>query len=59
MIVKAVTFFLIAMVVLAIFGKLRLPKPGAGGKRIKTARKCRSCGGYVVGDGPCPCGKGS
>ena len=44
-IVKIVTLFLIGMGVLAMFGKLRLPK------RL-TSAKCPACG-----KGPCPCGK--
>jgi hypothetical protein len=48
MIVKVITLFLIFMVVLAMFGRLRLRKPN---------RKCRSCRAPIVGAGPCPCGK--
>ena len=55
MILKAVTLFLIAMLVLGMFGKLRLPRLGSRRKGIKTAKKCRHCGGYILGDGPCPC----
>ncbi len=55
MIIKAVTLFLIAMLVLGMFGKLRLPraKPPAG-IDAKT-KKCRRCGSYVLGRGPCAC----
>lgn len=49
-IVKIVTLFLIGMAVLAMFGKLRLPK------RL-TSAKCPGCGRYRIGKGPCPCGK--
>lgn len=55
MIIKAVSLFLIAMLVLGMFGKLRLPKPGGKRGRIKSAKKCKSCGGYVLGEGPCRC----
>ena len=65
MIIKAVSLFLIAMLVLAMFGKLRLPggggaggNPGAGERRRTKgleARKCPDCGSYVIGPGPCPC----
>ncbi len=58
MIIKAVSLFLIAMLVLGMFGKLRMPKIGPkSGKsaRIKNAQKCKHCGGYVLGEGPCPC----
>ncbi|MSU91323.1 hypothetical protein GE300_17210 [Rhodobacteraceae bacterium 2CG4] len=57
MIVRAVLLFLIAMAVLAMFGKLRLPRlPGRrrGGK-LAAARKCPECGAYTPGKGPCPC----
>lgn len=56
MILKIMTLFLVGMAVLAMFGKLRLPKipPKLG---IKTARKCNDCGSYKIGKGPCPCQK--
>lgn len=50
MIYKIVTFFLIGMAVLAMFGKLTFP----GQKRLKDA-KCKSCGRYRIGRGPCAC----
>jgi hypothetical protein len=56
--VKVVTFFLIGMVILAILGRLRLPKFGGGrkgGSRIRDARKCPKCGSYVLHDGDCGC----
>ncbi len=52
--VKVVTFFLIAILVLGMFGKLRMPKlrkPRAG------AKKCPDCGAYLIGKAPCPCTK--
>ena len=51
--VKVVTFFLIGMIVLAMFGRLRFP----GQKRLESA-KCKSCGRYRIGKGPCKCGAG-
>ena len=51
--VKIVTFFLIGMLVLAMFGRLRFP----GQKRLQSA-KCPNCGRYRIGKGPCPCQKG-
>ncbi len=51
--IKVVTLFLIGMVALALFGRLRFP----GQKRI-ASMKCRRCGRYRMGKGPCPCGKG-
>lgn len=59
--VKIVTFFLIGIAVLAMFGRLRWPggARGAGkrGKDPKKPRRCRACGNYIIGDGPCACGK--
>lgn len=52
-IIKAVTLFLIAMGVLAMFGKLKFP----GQKRLSSA-KCPRCGRFRIGKGPCPCQKG-
>ncbi|MCE0505771.1 MULTISPECIES: hypothetical protein [unclassified Roseivivax] len=54
MIVKIVFLFLIAMGVMAMFGKLRMP-----GRRTLENRKCRRCGRYRIGKGPCPCRKGT
>ncbi len=50
--IKIVTLFLVGMVVLAMFGRLRFP----GQKRLE-AMKCPACGRYRMGKGPCPCGK--
>jgi hypothetical protein len=61
MIVKVISLFLIGMLVLAMFGRLRWPgkagkKPPGKGMR---ARKCPDCGSYMIGKGPCACrGKG-
>ncbi|MGZ2256511.1 hypothetical protein [Roseobacter sp. A03A-229] len=52
MIFKIVTLFLIVMGVLAMFGKMHW----LGGKRLANT-KCRSCGRYRIGRGPCSCGK--
>lgn len=51
--VKVVSLFLIGMLVLAMFGKLRFP-----GKKMLDRRKCPSCGRYRIGRGPCACGNG-
>ncbi len=48
--VKVVSLFLIGMLVLAMFGKLRFP----GQKRLESA-KCPKCGRYRIGKGPCDC----
>ncbi|WP_169961458.1 hypothetical protein [Oceaniglobus indicus] len=51
--IKVVSLFLIGMLVLAMFGKLRFP----GQKRLQSM-KCERCGRYRIGSGPCACGKG-
>ncbi len=48
--VKVVSLFLIGMLVLAMFGKLRFP-----GQRRLDAAKCPKCGRYRIGKGPCDC----
>jgi hypothetical protein len=53
LLVKVVIIFLVAMGVLAMFGRLRFP----GQKRLSEA-KCRKCGRYRIGKGPCSCEKG-
>ena len=52
MIVKIVTLFLIGMGVLAMFGKYRFP-----GQKTLSNMKCKKCGRYRIGKGPCSCGK--
>jgi uncharacterized OB-fold protein len=49
---KLITFFLIFMMVLALFGRLRFP----GQKKI-SGMKCPRCGRYRIGSGPCACEK--
>ncbi|MFT4783160.1 MAG: hypothetical protein ACI9IV_000893 [Paracoccaceae bacterium] len=60
MILKIVSLFLIGMGVLAMFGKLRLPKlPGRDLQaRLKTPKKCARCGAYKIGKSPCACEQG-
>lgn len=54
MLVKVVTFFLIGIAVLGMFGRLNYP----GKARLANA-KCSSCGRIKFGKGPCACkGKG-
>jgi len=52
MILKFVTFFLIGMMVLALFGRFRFP----GQKKLESM-KCPRCGRYRIGKGPCDCDK--
>lgn len=49
MIFKIVSLFLVAMAVLAMFGKLTVP----GAKRLANAR-CKSCGKFTFGKS-CDC----
>lgn len=60
MILKAVTFFLIGIVILAMFGRLRIPKPKLPGRKpkqgIADATKCPKCGGYMLAGTTCNCG---
>ena len=51
--IKIVTFFLIGIVALALFGRLRLPRFGP--KRLGKGR-CPKCGRPQIGSGPCDCG---
>ena len=53
-IVKIVILFLVAMGVLAMFGRLRFP----GQRRLASAR-CPNCKRFRIGKGPCRCGKGA
>ncbi|AJE49013.1 hypothetical protein P73_4298 [Celeribacter indicus] len=53
MLFKVITVFLVFMMVLAMFGKLRFP----GQKRL-TELKCPDCGRYKIGRGRCPCQRG-
>ena len=61
MLVKIVTLFLIAIAVLGMFGRLRWPggarRIGSSKHRPPKPRKCKACGAYIIGDGPCPCQK--
>lgn len=57
MIVKAVTFFLIFIVVLAMFGRLRTPRilSRRGRGQLEKPAKCPKCGAHVIG-ARCVCG---
>ena len=51
--IKIVSLFLIGMLIMGMFGKLRFP----GQKKLQSM-KCPNCGRYRIGKGPCACGKG-
>ncbi|WP_171557039.1 MULTISPECIES: hypothetical protein [unclassified Roseobacter] len=55
MMVKIVSLFLIGMVVLAMFGRLRLPRIGRrdGSGGLPKPRLCPECGRYNLKGGPC------
>jgi hypothetical protein len=53
--VKIVTFFLVGMVVLAMFGRLRVPGIGKISPKVLGRGRCKSCGAPLVGKTPCPC----
>ena len=57
--IKVVTIFLIVILILGLFGRLKFPHLPKSRKRnrIADARKCKTCGSYIIGEGPCPCGK--
>ncbi len=59
MVIKIVFLFLIGMLALAMFGRLRAPQIKSRKNKTKTlpARKCPKCGSYILGDGPCACEK--
>jgi len=51
---KVVSLFLIFMVVLAIFGRLRWPRIGGGrAGGLPKPRLCPDCGRYNLRGGPC------
>ncbi|WP_428926527.1 hypothetical protein [Marinibacterium sp. SX1] len=52
MIVKIVSLFLVAIAILAMFGRFRLRLPG---QDKLTSTKCPKCGRHKIGKGPCPC----
>ncbi|MGB1235903.1 MAG: hypothetical protein ACPG5U_09225 [Planktomarina sp.] len=51
MILKIVTIFLIGIAVLGMFGKVKYP-----GQAALQNAKCKSCGRFKIGKGPCNCG---
>jgi len=56
--VKAVTLFLIVLLVLAMFGRLRLPGLLRTADRLRGRRRaatCPKCGNPNPGGGPCLC----
>lgn len=58
MVIKLVALFLVVMMVLAMFGRLRVPGKDLFSKR-NAAKKCPKCGRFKIGKGPCACQKGN
>jgi hypothetical protein len=60
MLVKVILLFLVAMVALAVFGKLRFPAarlpPRGPAPRLSTPVICIRCGTPIPGPGNCACG---
>jgi hypothetical protein len=60
MLVKVILLFLVAMAVLAVFGKLRFPTarlpPGKPASRLPAPVICIRCGTPIPGPGNCACG---
>jgi len=54
--VKVITFFLIGMVALALFGRLRMPGGRSKAPGRLTAARCKHCGKPQIGTAPCTCG---
>lgn len=58
MLSKVVLVFLLVMVVIGMIGKA-FTKPGGGRhNRVLPASRCRRCGRFSIGSGPCDCEKG-
>lgn len=58
---KIVIFFLIFILVLGMFGRLKAPKIKNPFKRktVKATLKCEACGRYNMAGEDCSCGKGA
>ena len=52
LIIKVIILFLIFISVMAMFGKYKFP-----GQQKLQSMKCRKCGRYRIGEGPCSCNK--
>jgi hypothetical protein len=52
---KTVALFLVAMFVLGLFGGWKFPKNKTKLGSILSAKKCKTCGQYLIGSKPCSC----
>jgi hypothetical protein len=55
--VKVISLFLVGMVILALFGRLRMPRGKRKSPRRLSVERCARCGKPLIGKGPCECGK--
>jgi hypothetical protein len=59
---QVVALFLLVMLALGVFGKLRNPRRRLPGPKDQTGlnrpRKCPRCGRFLIGGDDCDCGKG-
>ncbi len=57
--IQAVLLFLVVMLALGVFGKLRNPRVRPPGRKptLTTALRCETCGDYVVTARPASCGR--
>jgi len=50
MFLKIIVLFLVLMMTIGMVGKLINPTAKPKGKK---ARKCKTCGSFIIGNGPC------
>ena len=55
--IKIMSLFLVVMAVLALFGRLRLPRRKPP-NLPRPGQPCPRCGRPKIGPGPCPCNTG-
>ncbi len=53
--VKVISLFLIGMVILALFGRLRIPGRKPGAPKPLAVTRCSRCRKPLIGKGPCDC----
>jgi hypothetical protein len=58
-VIQAVLLFLVVILAIGVFGKLRNPRVPPPGRKpsLKTALRCGTCGDYVVAASPGSCGR--
>ncbi|MEM0976972.1 MAG: hypothetical protein AAGJ34_05530 [Pseudomonadota bacterium] len=57
--IKIVTLFLIALAILAMLGRLRLPKFGRRSGKLPGTARCKKCGALKIENTSCVCEKGT